>query len=163
MRIYLDMDGVIADFMGHAVTVLGRDYRDEYWNGKSKERAKMIEDTGTFWHHIPLLPDALELIEHLKPHDLHIMSAYAKWDKNSQEGKKYWLSNHMSFLPEKNVNLVLRHQKQFYATHKYNGTPNVLIDDYEKNVKEWIARGGIGIVHTSARETIEQIKGLGII
>jgi hypothetical protein len=37
----------------------------------------------------------------------------------------------------------------------------VLIDDYPKNIKEWTAKGGIGILHTSASSTIRQLKRIG--
>jgi len=37
---------------------------------------------------------------------------------------------------------------------------NVLIDDRKKNIDAWVAAGGIGIVHTSAADTIEQLKTL---
>jgi hypothetical protein len=33
-----------------------------------------------------------------------------------------------------------------------------LIDDRQKNIDAWIDAGGIGIVHVSARDTIEQLK-----
>ena len=46
-------------------------------------------------------------------------------------------------------------QKAAYAMKK-----NVLIDDRKKNIEAWEAAGGIGILHTSAAETIEQLKKL---
>jgi len=35
-----------------------------------------------------------------------------------------------------------------------------LIDDRQKNIDAWVEAGGIGIVHTSAANTIEQLKAL---
>ena len=58
-----------------------------------------------------------------------------------------------------NINLVLRSQKQKYATT--GGKANVLIDDYIKNIKEWESKGGIGIHHTSVPKTIGELKKLG--
>jgi hypothetical protein len=37
----------------------------------------------------------------------------------------------------------------------------VLIDDYPKNITEWTAKGGIGILHTNASSTISQLKKIG--
>ena len=34
--------------------------------------------------------------------------------------------------------------------------------DREKNIKEWRENGGIGILHTSASDTIKQLKELGL-
>ena len=42
-----------------------------------------------------------------------------------------------------------------------DGTPNALIDDYMKNIKEWEAKGGIGIHHTNVSKTIAELKKLG--
>jgi hypothetical protein len=41
--------------------------------------------------------------------------------------------------------------------------PNsILIDDNVKNIADWIGAGGIGILHTSAEDTIKQLKKLGL-
>ena len=50
--------------------------------------------------------------------------------------------------------------KQAYAKNR-DGEPNVLIDDYMKNIKEWNAKGGIGIHHTNTGKTIAELKKLG--
>ena len=42
----------------------------------------------------------------------------------------------------------MREDKQKYAMTT-DGKPNLLIDDYIKNVNEWKAKGGIGVHHTS--------------
>ena len=42
----------------------------------------------------------------------------------------------------------------------YAQKKNVLIDDRPKNIEAWEAAGGIGILHTSAADTIDQLKKL---
>ena len=54
----------------------------------------------------------------------------------------------------------MRSQKQAFAKNR-DGEPNVLIDDYMKNIKEWEAKGGIGIHHTNVGKTIAELKKLG--
>ena len=44
------------------------------------------------------------------------------------------------------------------AAFAYEGS--VLIDDRKKNIDAWESAGGIGILHTSAKETIETLKEL---
>jgi hypothetical protein len=61
--------------------------------------------------------------------------------------------------PRGNIHLVQRADKRKYATT--DGKPNILIDDYIKNIKEWEDAGGIGIHHTSPMSTIAQLKRLG--
>jgi hypothetical protein len=55
--------------------------------------------------------------------------------------------------------IVIRRDKEKFAVA--NGVPNILIDDWGRNIKEWQARGGIGIKHKSAAETIAALKKLG--
>jgi hypothetical protein len=58
------------------------------------------------------------------------------------------------------VYLVAREEKQKFAVNA-DGTPNLLIDDYEKNIKEWVAKGGIGVRHINSMNTISQLRKLG--
>ena len=54
------------------------------------------------------------------------------------------------------INLVIRSHKKNYAS------PNtILIDDYEKNTKEFTASGGKGIQFKTASQTIAELKKLG--
>ena len=62
-------------------------------------------------------------------------------------------------IPKQRINLVKREDKQKYAMS--DGVANILIDDYIKNIREWEAQGGIGIHHTSAKNTINSLKKLG--
>jgi hypothetical protein len=50
-----------------------------------------------------------------------------------------------------------RAYKQMFA-----GPNRILIDDMEQTINEWNAAGGIGIHHTSADNTISQLKKLGL-
>ena len=42
-----------------------------------------------------------------------------------------------------------------------NLAPNILIDDNETNIEEWNKKGGAGIIHTSADESILALQKLG--
>ena len=35
---------------------------------------------------------------------------------------------------------------------------SILIDDREKNIREWEKAGGIGILHTSTKDTLRKLK-----
>jgi hypothetical protein len=37
---------------------------------------------------------------------------------------------------------------------------SILVDDRQKNIDSWVENGGIGIVHTSAENTINELKKL---
>jgi hypothetical protein len=75
----------------------------------------------------------------------------------SQPEKRKWVAKHLS--KPKAIHLVPREDKQKWAVT--NGLPNILIDDYIKNINEWEAKGGIGVHHTSTSSTISKLKKLG--
>ena len=79
-------------------------------------------------------------------------------DIREPEVKKKWLKKNTNIKP-RNINLVKRADKQKYATT--DGKPNVLIDDYKKNIVEWESKGGIGVHHTEVGKTVAELKRLG--
>ena len=86
------------------------------------------------------------------------MSAYPDRDPNAKNGKMKWLKKNTGFKRAK-IHLVKRAQKKDYATT--DDKPNVLIDDYIKNIREWEAKGGTGVHHTDVGKTISELKRLG--
>jgi len=70
-----------------------------------------------------------------------------------------WLRKNLRLTQRSRIHLVLRSQKQNFAMT--NNKPNVLIDDHEKNIKEWESKGGIGIHHLSVSNTLIELKRLG--
>ena len=105
------------------------------------------------------MPDGKKLYDFIRKYDLHILSAYPSWMINGKKNKMQWLRNHTK-IKEKNINLVQRRDKKDYATDE-RGQPAILIDDHTKNIKEWQAAGGIGILHTSTANTISKLKKMG--
>ena len=93
----------------------------------------------------------------INKYQANILSAYSNRDANSKLNKKKWLSKNAK--PTGKVHLVMRADKQKYATT--GGKPNILIDDYKKNIIEWENAGGIGIHHLSPTQTISQLKRYG--
>ena len=104
------------------------------------------------------MPNAKKLYQFIVRYDTKILSAYTNKDPNSKMGKMKWLSKNTNF-KRKDIHLVQRSQKQNYAVS--DEKPNVLIDDYDKNIREWEASGGIGIHHTDVGKTISELKRLG--
>ncbi|MBP8946560.1 MAG: hypothetical protein KBG18_03475, partial [Bacteroidales bacterium] len=49
--------------------------------------------------------------------------------------------------------LTTRKEKQNFSAHDH-----ILIDDMKKNIEEWTQRGGIGILHTSTKQTINELQ-----
>ena len=152
--IYCDMDMVLVNLIKGADAAVGGSFvdmpKDERW-GK-------VNQVKGFWANLEWMPGAKRLYQFIARYDAHILSAYTNRDPTSRAGKMKWLNRNTDF-KRSNINLVLRSQKQKFATT--DGKPNVLIDDYKKNIVEWRAKGGIGILHTKVSETINELKRLG--
>ena len=153
-HVYLDMDGVIVNLEKGAFKVHGKQLSDV----QRPERWDKISDTKEFWKDLEWMPGSKKLWNFLKPYKPSIMSAYAKSEPNSAKGKEEWLKKNVEKLPRSRINLVMRSDKQRFARDGRTQAPNILIDDHEKNIREWESKGGIGIHHTSVERTIARLK-----
>ena len=142
-EIYVDMDGVLADFFGDWKKLVGKDWR----NIKDiKPALQKIRDTEDFWLNLPVTSNAknlLSLIKDIKG-SYNILSSPLPDDPNSEPHKRQWIEKHLSFFPPKNV--IITFDKAKYASQP-DGTPNILIDDYGINIGKWEAAGGMGFKH----------------
>lgn len=158
-KIFLDMDGVLCDFIKGVKDTTGEDFTSPDISKGAKGKIKaQIEKNPSFWHTLDWMPGGKELFRHVKSSHPYILSAYANWDKNCKDGKKSWIKRHL-MIPKQRINLVLRQDKKKFAV--IDGVQNILIDDYIKNIREWESAGGIGIWHTDARKTINTLKKHG--
>jgi len=146
-EIYVDMDGVLADFFGEWAKLMDVEHFTQINKVHDIDDAlQKIRDTDDFWLQLPLLPQAknlLDLIKQVKG-EYNVCSSPLADDPNSEKHKRTWIEQNLSFFPPKNV--YITHNKPQYATNK-DGTPNILIDDYGKNIRDWEAAGGIGFKH----------------
>ena len=153
-EIYCDLDEVLVDFMRGADAAVGGSFiktdKDERWS--------KVNQTKGFWANLGWKPNAKRLHDFIIRYNPHVLSAYTGRDPTSKVGKMKWLKKNAGF-KRANIHLVLRSQKQSYATT--DEKPNVLIDDYIKNIREWESKGGIGIHHTDVGKTISDLKRLG--
>ena len=153
--IYCALDEVLVDFLRSADAAVGGSFtktdKEERWN--------KVNQTKGFWANLGWKPNAKRLYDFIIKYDPHVLSAYTGRDPTSKVGKMKWLKKNTNF-KRGNVHLVMRAQKKSYAKTKEE-KPNVLIDDYDKNIKEWNSAGGIGIHHTDVGKTITELKRLG--
>ena len=143
-QIYVDMDGVLADFFGEWARLMDVEHFTQINKKHDIDDAlQKIRDTDDFWLRLPMLPEAknlLSLISKVKG-SYNICSSPLADDPNSEKHKRTWIEQNLKFFPPDNV--YITHDKAQYATNE-DRTPNILIDDYGVNIRKWEAAGGIG-------------------
>lgn len=151
-KIYCDMDGVLTDFDGAYQELTGKDIRGQHLTDASFWSP--IDKAGKmFWVDMQWKSDGKELWDYIKKYKPKLLSAPSRQD-SSRIGKHEWVERELPGVP-----LLLRsakHKKDFAAPD------SILIDDRADNIEGWNEAGGIGILHKNAKDTIEQLKKLGV-
>ena len=140
-EIYVDMDGVLADFFGEWSKSQGVDnWKDIKDPAKAIGDIKSIDD---FWLNLPVLPKAKELLGLIKQvkGKYKICTSPLADDPRSDPHKREWVKKNLAFFPPEEV--IVTHNKPQFAKQK-DDTPNILIDDYGVNINAWEEAGGIG-------------------
>ena len=162
--LYCDMDGVLCDCHKQAEKATGMSITE--WMREPgrvfksiRDKWKPIKNYPRFWETMPWHPGGQHLWNFIKKYQPRILSAYVEQstDPNCIPGKTAWARRNLGVV--KYVHLVKRIQKQNYAMT--GGSPCILIDDYKKNINQFTARGGIGILYTNTGNTIAQLRKLG--
>ena len=162
VKIYLDMDGVLADFdkgvrdFCHILPTSqnqgrGAGYDDLMW--------AEIRKIDHFYARLELMPGAKELFgriwEKYGKEQCEILTGIPKPKRGiltAGKDKEDWTRRMLS--EDIRVNIVFREQKPEYC----HGKDSYLIDDRESNIREWEAIGGTGILHRSAEETLRELE-----
>lgn len=162
-KIYVDLDGVMADFVGGVRKLLNGDYSEEQYEADSKYRNKMWKalgeyqkQGGEFFYELGPMADASTLWSYVARYNPEVLTAAGNPEYNADQQKRRWVSENIG--PNVKVNVTRKSRDKA----QYADKNHILIDDKEKSINPWIAAGGIGILHTSAEDTIAQLKKLGI-
>lgn len=161
--IYCDLDGVLADFLGAASKVLGRKITPNLYKKLNNADWREIRKTEDYWAELKFLSSGRKLWNRIRKHQPFILSALpvsnTEW---SEKGKRLWSASNLPSVPRNRLLLVQRKDKQKHAKNA-SGQPNILIDDHPKNIREWEAAGGIGILHRpeALDKTLAALKKLG--
>ena len=159
--VYLDMDGVLADFFGGVEKMYGVEHWKQLTNDKTKDLKKEVIDriTGSdFFATLPKFPTADALIDMVKKFTggkFSINTSPLRGDhENSAKYKKIWISNNI----ERPDEIIVTGRKESYAKDKASGTPNILIDDRPVNIERWQGAGGYGILYQANRDSLTKVK-----
>jgi hypothetical protein len=149
--IYLDIDGVIADFDKRFTELAGmgpREYEDSFGSEKFWDFID-IKHKIKFFSKMDWMPEGKKLYNFIKQFDHKLLSAPSKNDA-SKVGKRIWAKENT---PETQLILSPAYNKKNYADKS-----NILIDDREKNIQQWKDAGGIGILFKSTDQVIDELK-----
>ena len=156
--VYVDMDGVLADFFSEWAKMAGvktGNYKDIPREDINKTLDKMI---GTdFFAQLPKFSTADKLIQMVIGHfgSYKILSSPLRNDhENSKKHKIDWIGRKLKIKPEETI---ISSNKGAYATQA-DGTPNILIDDLGKNVQNWMNNGGLGIKYQADEDPLSKVQ-----
>lgn len=163
-HIYVDLDGVMADLEKKMLEVTGHQIQNkenDRGNPEDDQNWKKFHDEiaagRPLFAEMDMMPDAQKLWDYIKKYKPHILTATGKRNVLSvDKQKREWVQEH---LPEHNTVYTVTGSKN---KAKFAWPDSVLIDDRMKSIDPWREKGGIGIHHTSAKETIAQLKKLGL-
>lgn len=152
--IYLDMDGVIADFNKRYKELYHMEPREAE---KHKKFYKFFETfiSSSQFATLELMPNAMALIEFLRKAQVptQILSSTANEEVHDAIAKQkmIWLQTHgITFTP----NLVpgKRHK------YKWAKPDTIIIDDTLSVIEDWREAGGIAIWHKDVPTTLAQLQ-----
>jgi hypothetical protein len=148
-QLYLDCDGVLADFDKGAAAVLGMKPKAfEHRHGIGRFWAKLAT-APDFYFSLPLLPDAMRLYEAVKHLDPVILTGLPRggW---AADQKVRWAAQHF---PGVRIITTMARDKRDHAKEG-----DVLVDDQLKHRHLWEEAGGVFIHHKDAESSIEELK-----
>ena len=143
------MDGVLADFDRYVTEANGG--------------AHPNDDGTSVWKHIhpgsfasfPVMEDAQELWDYVLPYKPTILTATGHSVKTAEDEKKIWALMHFGHSETQTVMAGADKINMINPDHYHK---SILVDDRPKAIDPWIKAGGIGILHTSAEDSINQLK-----
>lgn len=154
--LYVDMDGVLADLFNHVAEIHDVDHYNEMTKA---EWEHFLENTDAYhlFVNLPMFPTANQLLDMVVSifGGYRILSSPLSYDKEgSMAGKRDWLKKHITVPAD---GWIFDHDKSKYAIQS-DGTPNILIDDWKKNIIPWRERGGIGIKYQADENPLFWLK-----
>jgi len=154
-QIYCDMDGVVADFITYTTNILGHKFTDDDWDDLPVD----------MFLQLPPMTDAHILWKYIKQFQPFMLTAVPKESrgpiaKRAWKDKSRWMKRWFGVSADK-MYPVQRKNKANFAMDGRDHRPNLLIDDHLGNIQEFRKARGIGVHHTSASNTIKQLKEIG--
>ena len=157
MKTFVDLDGVMADYDKGFKRLTGH-YPDEITDQEMWDLLIKNNNGAGFYRHLKPMPDAGELWGYLVTHgyEPRILTGIPRRVSipTAEEDKAEWVRANLGGWVEFNIGPYAIDKQ------KHCSPGDILIDDNAKNIAQWKAKGGIGIFHTSAANTIKELEAL---
>ena len=150
-QLYLDCDGVLADFDKGATALLGlppRAYEKRHGPGRFWQKLATAPD---FYFGLPLLPDAMDLFEAVKHLEPTILTGLPLGNWAAPQ-KIQWAAEHF---PDTKIITTMARDKFRHMTGM-----DVLVDDRADHRDKWENAGGTFIHHRNARDSLSQLAAI---
>ncbi len=152
-QLFLDCDGVLADFERGAEAVHGappKTFEKRYGLGRFWQRLARAPD---FYGTLPLMADAIELFEAVRHLNPVILTGTPRggW---AEDQKVRWAAAHFPGTP------IITCMAVNKRAHCRPG--DVLVDDTLKHRHLWEEAGGVFVHHRNAKDTLDERKALGL-
>ncbi len=151
--VYLDVDGVIADFDKRAQEVLGMPSRQfEAAHGSEMFWSSLYESPDFFETFEPM-EDAHELVDGVRA--LGFIPQFLTGCPRGGWATAQKLNWRDKFFPDVPMITCLSKEKSIYCR-----PGDIIIDDWPQHRALWEAKGGHWILHTSAKQSLAELKDL---
>jgi len=162
-KVYLDMDGVLADFDQRFRDISGMEPRDFENKYGRKEFWNLIDEENKikFWVGIPVMDGAAALVNAVKDYDYELLTSPSA-KKQSYLGKILWVKNHTGSVFPSKPRINFKRAKEKHEVKPQLSQTDILIDDREDTIGRWNAAGGTGIVYKSIGQVLSDLKKLGL-
>lgn len=156
-QIFLDCDGVLADFDTFISPYMGGGSRDDWDHIQNKEFWGRLEGVDDLFGSLNKLPDADDLVkgveEFCRQYDLAapiILTGKPRLEKYTQQ-KLSWRDKHFPHLE-----MIVCESKNKRKHMKNKG--DIIIDDWTKHQQAWIDFGGRWILHKNAKQSLSELE-----
>lgn len=147
-QLYLDCDGVLADFDKGATAVLGlppRAFEKRHGLGRFWQKLAAAPD---FYFGLPLMGDAQDLFDAVRHLNPVILTGLPRGNWAADQ-KVRWAAH---YFPGTRIITTMARDKRNHAREG-----DVLVDDQMRHAHLWEEMGGVFIHHTSAADTIQRL------
>lgn len=142
------MDGVLTDYIFSFTEAFGDHPNNVFPVLGDAEVNSIINNIDGFWYDMPWTKDGKVLWDFIKQYSPILLTTPAETVKGCKTDKTKWKNKYLG----RETTIIFSSSKQDYAA-----PDAILIDDMKENIEKFTRKGGLGILHTSAEETIKQL------